>query len=64
MVQWFKKKLPFDAGDEVSIPGLERSFGEGNGNAVQYSWLENPMDKRGWRAIVHWVATSLTWLSN
>ena len=65
MVQWLKKKkkMPFDAGDAVSVPGLGRSGGEGNGNAFQYSCLENPMDKRGWRAIVYGVATSPTWLS-
>ena len=63
MVQWFKKKMPFDAGDAVSVPGLGRSCGEGNGNGFQYSCLENPMDKRGWQAIVYGVATSLTWLS-
>ena len=37
--------LPADAGDQGSIPGLGRSPGEGNGNQLQYSCLENPMDK-------------------
>ena len=41
------------AGDLDSIPGLGRSPGEGNGNPLQYSWLENPMDKGAWRATVH-----------
>ena len=37
-----------DAGDLGSIPGLGRSPGEGNGNALQYSCLENPMDRGAW----------------
>ena len=41
------------AGDLDSIPGLGRAPGEGNGNPLQYSWLENPMDKGAWRATVH-----------
>ena len=45
-----------------SIPGLERSPGEGNGNPLQYSCLENPMDGGAWQATVHGVAKSLTWL--
>ena len=45
-----------NAGDLGSIPGLERSPGEGNGNPLQYSFLENPMDRGAWRAIVHGVA--------
>ena len=39
-----------------SIPGLGRSPGEGNGNPLQYSCLENPMDRRAWQATVHGVA--------
>ena len=39
-----------------SILGLGRSPGEGNGNPLQYSCLENPMDRGAWRAIVHGVA--------
>ena len=38
------------------IPGLGRSPGEGNGNPLQYSCLENPMDKEAWQATVHGVA--------
>ena len=38
-----------DAGDASSIPALERSPGEGNGNPLQYSCLENPMDRGAWR---------------
>ena len=39
------KNLPANAGDVGSIPGLGRSLGEGNGNALQYSCLENPVDR-------------------
>ena len=46
------------AGDPGSIPGLGRSPGERKGNPVQYSYLENPMDKGAWRAIVHGVTKS------
>ena len=45
-----------NAGDLGSIPGLGRSPGEGNGNPVQYSCLENPMDRGAWQATVHGVA--------
>ena len=53
-----------NAGDLGSIPGLGRSPGEGNGNQLQYSCLENPMDRGAWRATVHGVAKSWTRLSN
>ena len=53
-----------DAGDPGSIPGSGRSPGEGNGNPLQYSCLENPMDRGAWWAIVHRVAKSRTRLSN
>ena len=52
-----------NVGDPGSIPGLGRSPGEGNGNPLQYSCLENPMDGRAWWAIVHGVANSWTRLS-
>ena len=42
-----------DAGDPGSIPGLGRFPGEGNGNPLQYSCLENPMDGGAWWATVH-----------
>ena len=42
------------------IPGLGRSPGEGNGNALQYSFLENPMGREAWKATVHRVAKSQT----
>ena len=53
-----------NVGDPGSIPGLGRSPGEGNGNPLQYSCLENPMDRGAWRAIVHRVAKSQTGLSD
>ena len=49
-------------GDSGSIPGLGRSPGGGNGNPLQYSWLENSMDRGAWRATVQRVAKSRTWL--
>ena len=52
------------AGDRGSIPGSGRFPGEGNGNPLQYSCLENPMDGGAWQATVHWVAKSWTQLSN
>ena len=53
-----------NAGDLGSIPGLGRSPGEGIGNPLQYSCLENPMDRGAWWATVHGVAKSRTRLSN
>ena len=50
------KNLPASAGDTGSIPGSGRSPGEGNGNLLQYSCLENPMEKGARRAAVHGVA--------
>ena len=50
------KKLPANAGDTGSIPGLGRSLGEGNGYSLQYSFPENFMDKGACRATVHGVA--------
>ena len=57
------KNLPASAGDirDVgSIPGLERSPGEGNGNPLQYSCQDNPMDRGAWWATVHEIAESDT----
>ena len=51
-------------GDLGLIPGSGRSPGEGNGNPLQYSFLENPMDGRAWWATVHGVSKSQTRLSN
>ena len=58
------KSLPTNAGDTVSIPGSGGSPGEGNGNPLQYSCLENHMDRGAWWATVHGVAKSWTRLSN
>ena len=55
------KNQPANAGDiknTALIPGLGRSPGEGNGNPLQYSGLENPLDRGAWRATVHGVAES------
>ena len=52
-----------NAGDLGSIPGSGRSPGEGNGNPLQYSCLENPMDGGSWWAAVHGVTKSRTRLS-
>ena len=49
-----------DTRDVGSIPGLGRSLGVGNGNPLQYSCLENSMDREAWWAIVHEVAKSQT----
>ena len=46
---------PANAGDTGSIPGYGRSLGEGNSKLLQYSCLENPMDRGAWRATVHGV---------
>ena len=48
------------AGDPGSIPGSGRVPGEGNGNPLQYSCLENPMDREVWEAAVYAVAKSWT----
>ena len=53
-----------DSGDVGSIPRLGGSPGEGNGNPLQYSCLENPMDRGVWQATVHGVAKSQTQLSD
>ena len=50
------KESAYNAGDLGSIPELGRSPGEGNGNPLQYSGLENPMHREAWRATVHGVA--------
>ena len=65
---WFKKRclpgglevknLPANAGDVGSISGLGRYFGGGNDNPVQYSCLENSMDRGAWWDIVHGVTNS------
>ena len=57
------KNPPANTGDirttsSSSIPGLGRSPEEGNGNPLQYSYLENPMDREAWWATVHGIADS------
>ena len=54
------KNPPANAGDLGSILGLKRSAGEGNGNPLQYSFLENPMKRGAWQVNVHGVAESDT----
>ena len=58
------KVSAFNVGDLGSIPELGRSPGEGNGNPLQYSCLENPMDRGAWEAAVHGVTKSRTQLSS
>ena len=58
------KESTCNAGDLGFIPGLGRSPGEGNGNPVYYSCLENPMDGEAWWATVQGVAKSWTQLSD
>ena len=53
-----------NVGDLGSIPGLGRSPGEGNGNPLQYSCLENPTDRGAWWATVYGVTKSQTQLSD
>ena len=74
-VSWFSEYLSFPggsdskesachAGDLGLIPGLGRSPGEGNSTPLQYSRLENSMDRGAWWAIVHGVTKGLIWPSN
>ena len=61
------KNLPANAGDVSnagSTPRSGRPSGEGTGNPLQYSCLENPMDRGAWQATVHGVAKSWTWPSD
>ena len=58
------KASAYNVGDLGSIPGSGRSPGEGNGNPLQYSCLENPMDRGAWWATDHGVAKSWKWLSD
>ena len=58
------KESVSNAGDLSSISGLGRSPGEGNGNPLQYSCLEDPMDGGAWQARVHGVTKSWTSLSD
>ena len=58
------KESACNVGDMGLIPGLGRPSGEGNGNPLQYSCLENSMDRGAWWATVHEMAKSQTQLSN
>ena len=57
------KESACNAGDRGSIPGPGRSPGEGHGNPLQYSCLENPMDRGAWQGAVYEVGMSWTPLS-
>ena len=59
-----KKKSTCNAGDSGSIPGSGRSPGEGNDYPLQYSCLENSMDRRAWQATVHGVPKRWTQLKD
>ena len=56
------KNVPANAGKAGLNPGLGRSPEEGHGNPLQYSYLENPIDRGAWLAIVHRIAESDTTL--
>ena len=58
------RESAYSAGDSGSIPGSGRSPEEGNGYPLQYSCLENSMDRGAWWATVHAVAKSWTWMSD
>ena len=58
------QNLPSNTKDPGSIPRLGWSLKEGNGYPLQYSCLENPMDREAWWPTVHGVAKSQTWLSD
>ena len=58
------KKSACNVGNQDSIPGSGRSPGGGHGNPLQYSCLENSMDRGAWRATIHGVTKSQTRLSD
>ena len=58
------KESACNVGDPGSIPGLERFPGEGNGYSLQYTCLENSMNRGAWQASVHEVTKSQTQLSD
>ena len=58
------KNLPANAGDTGSILGLGRSPGEGSDNPLQYSCLENSMDKGAWQTTIHEVTKELDTTTN
>ena len=55
-----KKRICQNVGEPGLIPGLERCPGGGHSNPLQYSYLENSMDRGAWQATVHMVAESQT----
>ena len=59
-----KGKFVCNAGDQGLIPGSGRSSGEGNGNPLQYSCLQNPMNREAWWASVHGVTVAHNWVTN
>ena len=59
-----EKETACNVGDPGSIPGLGKSPGEGHGNPLQYSCLENPMDRGAWWSTVRGVTKSWTQLSD
>ena len=64
LLQWLSgKESACNAGDLGSVPGSGKSPGGGHSNPLQYSCLENPMDRGAWRAAVHGVVQSRTHLS-
>ena len=58
------KESACNVGDPGSIPVLGRSLGDGNGNSLQYSCLENSMDREAWQATVHGIAKCWTRLGD
>ena len=65
LLRWHSgKESAYQARDMSLIPGLKRSPDEGNGNPLQYSCLENPMDRGAWQATVHRAAKSQTRLND
>ena len=63
-LRWWSKESVCNAGDPGLIPGSGTSPGEGNGNPLQYSCLENQTDGGAWQTTVHGVAKRWTRLSN
>ena len=58
------KAFPYNAGDQDSVPGLGKYHGEGNGNPLQCSCLENSMDRGAWWTAVYGVTKNGTQLSD
>ena len=58
------KNPPANAGDKSLTAGWERSHGVGNGNPLQYSCMENPMDRGAWWAAFHGIAKNRAQMNN